>query len=186
MELIYDRQALIDFLHKIDDELYREAKIYIVGGSAACLAYDSKDGTKDIDTWMQEKAIEEAYVKVLKNNPNFRIHLGPIGVQISCPKMQSRFYEYTDEKFKKLKIFIPEAEDLFLMKAQRAEEKDLVDLENLNEQLTLDSKAILARFKNELLPQYFGNDELLKDNYLTCVERVFGEDEAEIHEQALK
>lgn len=174
---------LISLLEKIDIELEREAKLYIIGGSAACLAYNAKNATKDIDTWNIEKAIENAYEIVIKKYPELKIPLSPVHVHIDSPEMLSRFRVYKIVNLKKLVVLMPEAEDLFLMKAQRADEKDLVDLVNLSKLKKINSDFLLHRFKNELLPLNAGNDELLIENYLVCIERVFGERVAELHQK---
>ena len=89
--------------------------------------------------------------------------------------MYARFRPLDDHHCEKLKIFIHEAEDLFLMKAQRAGSKDLEDLENLAKKVKLDAQLILERFKKEILPLNACDDELLKDRFLSCIDKVFGE-----------
>lgn len=181
MDLIYNRDVLIELLQKIDKELASPAKLYVIGGSAACLAYDSKIGTKDIDTWNRDQTIEDAYHEVIKKFPRLKIPIGPAYVNIRSPEMLKRFKLYNIVGLVKLKVFVPTVEDLFLLKAQRAVEKDIVDLKELAKKQTLSEKILIRRFLNELLPQYFANDQILKDNYLVCVEEVFGEDIAEKH-----
>lgn len=183
--MIFNRELILKLLREIDKQLSKKAALYVIGGSAANLAYDSKDGTKDIDTWNKEKAIEEAYQVVIKKFPQLKIPLGPANVQISSPEMHARFKPLKDEAFDKLSVLIPEAEDLFLMKAQRAGSKDLEDLDNLHKNVKLNSKIILERFKNEILPLNAGDDELLKDRFLSCVDRVFGEKTATSFAKAL-
>src|SRR5690606_4155247 len=184
--LIFNRDLLIELLQRIDKELEASAKLYIIGGSAACLAYDSKLGTKDIDTWEKEQNIENAYKKVIKKFPHLKIPLNPACVNINSPEMQNRFLPYEITGLKNLKVFVPEPEDLFLLKAQRADEKDLEDLAQLASQQKLNEKTLLQRFSQELLPLYFGDNEVLKNNYLICIEEIFGEVIADKHFKKLK
>lgn len=185
MDLIFNRNELIKFLELLDKELQCQASLYIIGGSAACIAFDSKHATKDIDTWKKEKAVDDAYDQVIKKNPRLKVPLAPALIQINSPKMQARFVKYKDTHFDKLNIYVPEAEDLFLMKAQRADEKDLFDLEELSKKVKLSPLLILDRFRKEILPLHAGSDELLIDRYLICIERVFGDREIELHEREL-
>ena len=83
MDIIFDKEKLIGFFKKIDQELKVTAKLYIIGGSAACLAYNAKPGTKDIDTWKTEKAIEKAYTSVIKKYPQYKIPLSPAHVNMA-------------------------------------------------------------------------------------------------------
>ena len=46
----FNRELILKLLIEIDKQLTLKASIHIIGGSAASLAYNSKDGTKDIDT----------------------------------------------------------------------------------------------------------------------------------------
>lgn len=181
MELIYNRDILIELLQKIEEELASSAKLYVIGGSAACLAYDSKAGTKDIDTWNKEQKVNEAYSKVINKFPKLKIPIGPANVNIRSPEMLERFKLYKIDGLEKLQIFIPTVEDLFLLKAQRAVEKDITDLKELYKKNPLSEKLLLERFLYELLPLYYGNDQVLKDNYLVCIEEVLGEEIAQEH-----
>ncbi|MEM7182285.1 MAG: hypothetical protein AAF518_15325 [Spirochaetota bacterium] len=47
------------------------------------------------------------------------------------------------------------------------------------------ASCIVQRFSEEILPLNPGNDQFLKDKYLSCIEHVFGDDVAEKHNTKL-
>lgn len=59
-EVIFDKEKLLDFFVKLDQELNEKIPLYIIGGAAATIAYDSKHGIKDIDTWESEVRVDTA------------------------------------------------------------------------------------------------------------------------------
>lgn len=58
--MIYNKNQIIEFLLKIDEQLVNNAEIHIIGGAASAIAYNSKEATQDVDTWKSEKNIQEA------------------------------------------------------------------------------------------------------------------------------
>jgi len=183
--MTFNKDALLKLLDMIDEELEKKAKIHIIGGSALTIAFGSKKGTKDIDTWENEENIKKAHRAVLNKHPEIKIPLAPAYVHIHSNEMKARFKKYDKQSFKKLTIYIPEPEDLFLLKAQRADEKDLQDLIDLNKVSSLSDELILNRFREELLPQNPGSDEDLLIKYLTTIEKIFGDKAAENHAKQL-
>lgn len=183
--MIFNRKTLLEFFKELDKELKQSVKLFVIGGSAASIAFNSKEGTTDIDTWSKEEKITEAYNKVISKFEHLKIPLGPAHVHIKSPKIRERFFLFEEVKYKKLKLFFPEAEDLFLLKAQRSDEKDTADLKALNERKKCKPDLILKRFKDDVLPHNYGHDKMLKIRYLVAVAKVFGEDIAEKHEQEI-
>lgn len=183
--MIFNREALLEFFNALDNELKEPVELFVIGGSAASIAFNSKDGTTDIDTWSKEEKITTAYETVVFKFKHLKIPLGPAYVQIKSPQIRERFFLFEEVKYKNLKLFFPEPEDLFLLKAQRADEKDTVDLQALHEIKKCNPNLILKRFKEDVLPHNYGSDNMLKIRYLVTVAKVFGENIAEKHEQKI-
>lgn len=183
--MIFNRETLLDFFNKLDKELIQPVELYVIGGAAASIAFNAKEGTRDIDTWLKEEKITEAYNKVVSKFEHLNIPLNPAHVHIKSPNIRKRFCLFEKEKYKNLKLFFPEAEDLFLLKAQRADEKDIFDLKALHKKNNCKPDLILKRFKNDILPQNYGSNDLLKIRYLMTIAEVFGENIAEKHEQEI-
>lgn len=179
---VFDRTSLEQYLGKLAAELDTKTTIYIIGGASAILAYDTKTATLDIDLWETSKALQAAHSMVIKKFPHLRIHLGPAHVHIQSNEMLKRFSPLTTLNFPKLKIMVPTPEDLFLLKAQRADEKDLNDLINLHRKQQLNEKLLIERFLGDVLPLNYSNDEFLVTNYLLCIERVFDSETGEAHQ----
>lgn len=182
--IVFDKKLLLEVFSKIDKELEQKSNLYLIGGAAASIAYNSKSGTIDIDLWKKESLIEEAYKKVIKKHPHLKLPFGPAKVNIDSNKMLKRFLGLSEPKFKYLKIYVPDPEDLFLLKAQRADEKDIEDLSQLHKKQHLKPEIIFKRFKEDLLPLNYGSNERLTDHYLFAVASVFGEKIAD-HQHAL-
>jgi len=184
-DLIFDKGQLEEFLKKLDNELTTKVELNVIGGAAATLMYDSKAGTRDIDTWGTVRALQEAYQRVIKKYPELKLPFGPSNVHIQSSAMLKRFVLYEKLDLSKLKIKVPLPEDLFLLKAQRADEKDVDDLIELHKKVALDQEKILNWFKTDLLPLNGGNDVLLIEKYLFCIDLVFGSTTARKHEKSL-
>jgi len=184
--LIFDKKRLQEFLRKLDSEINQNIKLYIIGGAAATLAYDSKQGTVDIDTWGEDKNLQAAYLKVIKKHPRLKLPFGPAKVHIQSVAMLNRFVLYEKIVLRNLMIKVPLPEDLFLLKAQRADEKDIFDLIELHKKMLLDPQKILKWFKADVLPHNPGNDDSLINNYLFCVAKVFGQPTAKTHTAKIK
>lgn len=184
--MVFNREELLNFLVELDLELEVPTDIYIIGGSAAAIAYSAKKATTDIDTWSYNKVLFKAYKKLIQKSEMKKIPLAPVYVQIKSEKMKERFFKFNELKLTNLRVFVPDPEDLFLLKAQRASEKDVDDLKNLNDIKTLNPELILERFKSELLPQNPGNDNLLIASYLYCINVVFGSKVEHEHSRILK
>lgn len=106
-------------------------------------------------------------------------------MHIQSSSIFNRFVLYTELKLSKLIIRVPEPEDLFLLKAQRGDEKDIRDLIELDQNRKLDEELIFKRFKIDILPFSYANDSFLIDNYLFCIDKVFGTKVAKKHHKSI-
>ncbi|MEZ4753551.1 MAG: DUF6036 family nucleotidyltransferase [Bdellovibrionota bacterium] len=184
--MIYTKKDLEKFLIALDKEVESKHKIVVIGGAAATLHYNSKQGTIDIDTYNSIANLKTAYERTIKKFPDLKIPLSAAVPAQGPVNLNDRLEKYSNSLIKNLEILIPEAHDWVLLKTSRCEEKDLADIKELSEVRNIDPSILQERFANEMLPQNPGNDELLISAYLYMISVVFGEQIATQHQKSLK
>ena len=183
--MVFNKEALQNFIVKLDQEITEKSSLYLIGGASAILAYNAKSGTQDIDLWDSTKDLQQASQRVAKKFPHLKIHFGPAYVHIKSENMLKRFVQLKTLKLSKIKLMVPDPEDLFLLKAQRSDEKDLADLVSLKTTVKIKENTLLKRFKEDVLPLNYANDDILITNYLVAIEKVFGGEVCERHQKTL-
>jgi Nucleotidyltransferase of unknown function (DUF6036) len=106
----FNATELRRFLAAIDRHLDAPARMIIIGGSAAALAYGVELVTKDIDTFETnlaplERAIEKARAETALNIP-----IEDVGIADAPYEYQSRTHREMTE-LRKLGVFVPDPYD---------------------------------------------------------------------------
>jgi hypothetical protein len=168
-----------------DKNLSKEVKLVLIGGTALVVKYLSPRATMDVDSYTKvAKELQDAWKKAEK----------AIGVKVPLSysagaegpyEMADRFTLYQDLKLKYLKILVPEAADIVLMKVLRFAGKDRDDIEHLVRKYKIPHKLLLKRFKDEM-GHVIGDRKTLISYYLLAIEENYGSKIANAHEKSIK
>lgn len=198
----FTTQECEDFLRRIDAELDGPCEIVLVGGGAVALKFKGSHATTDLDLWSvsesrpprprrARKRKKAPGLEVLSRTDGFWGAVGratsktaePVPVQkatiVEPPySFEDRLTPLAIAGLTKLRILVPEAHDLVLMKIARAEAHDLDAVEDIHKASPLDLDTLVGRYR-ETTSQVVGSVEMHRLNFLAAVARVFGEQAAE-------
>ena len=172
----FGRDELTRFLKSVDNHLSEPRRIILIGGAAASLAYGISRVTTDIDT-IDDIADLVEVLRLARSSTGLDVPFQTVGIY-DAP------YHFADRLapvqlgFKKLRIDVPEKHDLALMKAVRGQENDLEAIEQMARQVGLDRETLVDRFRNEMT-HTSGRPEQLRANFLSVIEVLYGEAEAD-------
>ena len=168
----------------LDAKLNKKYTLVLIGGAAATLYYNSKEGTLDLDSWRSVQEIEKEYQAVVMENPELKIPLTYTTVAIGPRDSNKRLLKYEAASLKNLTIKVPEIHDWVILKTARGDEKDVDDILAMNEEHKIDPKTLLQRvrtevFEDELGTGYPGNARFFVESYLNIIDQLFGDYEYE-------
>jgi hypothetical protein len=174
-----------NFFRCVDAELDRACTIVLVDGGAIALAYHSSHATADLDIW---KTSEEVFWDAVRR-ANAKVR-DPVPVQkaaVAGPpyNFEDRLRLVNLPKLRRLKVMVPEAHDLVLLKTARAEAHDLDAIEDIHREQPLSLSTLIERYE-ETKGQVMGPPNRFKLNFLAVVARLFGEKIARELDQNLK
>ncbi len=98
---------------------------------------------------------------------------------------ESRVKRVDIPDLKKLQVFVPEKHDWALIKITRLLEKDVDDIVEVADTVGFNKAVFLKRFISEMT-HVIGRREDLVYNFLSMMAQLFGEDEAQRMQQAIK
>lgn len=168
-----------DFLRRIDAELDAACEIVLIGGGAVALKFKGTHATTDLDLWSVSEvkttrggfweAVERARDSVDE----------PVPVQkatIAEPpwSFEERLTPVVLAGLTRLRVLVPEAHDLVLMKVARAEAHDLEAIEDIHRASPLSLDTLIDRYK-ETTSQVVGSLASHRLNFLAAVARLFGD-----------
>lgn len=171
-------------LRAIDKHLDEPAKLIVIGGAAASLAYQVKRGTTDIDTMNDPRAAMKAYHAAVKDT-GIDPPLGAAGVADAPYEYESRLRRLRVPKLARLEVLVPEKHDLVLMKIVRGNEGDFETAKEIATTSGLRLSTLEKRFVEEM-GHVIGDPRRIRLNFLACVARVFGVTAAEKLAKRLK
>lgn len=175
-----------DFLRCIDAELTGPCEVVLIGGGAIALHYKGSHATTDLDLWSVSETRRsrsprpagfwDAVTRARKVSPM------PVPVQkaaIAEPpySFEDRLLALDIPGMTHLRVLVPEAHDLVLMKVARGEAHDLDAIEDIHRAAPLELDTLLARYR-ETTTQVVGSLELHRLNFLAALARLFGEEAA--------
>lgn len=181
---LFNKEILDRLLVETDKSLSAETDLILIGGTAVVLKYLSPRSTMDVDTYSAvsdelmlawHKAEQKIGIRVpLSRSP---ISEGPYG-------MEERFVPYSDLNLKHLRIFLPDAADIVLMKVTRLFGRDRDDIAHLIKHSKISESLLLKRFREEM-DHIVANPNTLRGHYLLVIEDNFGRAVAEKHERLI-
>jgi hypothetical protein len=180
----YREKEILTLLKGIDKRINFSFKIVIIGGSAAALAYQYREGTKDIDTANRIDEIRSAYEEA-KKDTGLDIPLEKAGVEDGPWHYESRLIAISPEEFKYLSVLVPEKHDLALMKTVRGDAQDFQAILEIHKNVDLNIHVLKDRFINEMT-HVLGEKRRIKLHFLSLIEILFGTSEADKIEPDLK
>jgi len=179
------KRELLDFFRDIDERFGKEkpAKkiaLYIFGGAAVVIAYGSRRGTLDIDTYVEDRAIKGKLLEwagqgsELEKKHGFYLHNANTEIMlIETPHWKERSVEILSGKLKHIQAMALGKEDLILSKLSRYNDRDREDIQFITEKYNIDPDRLLAYYKSARL-YFVGNLETLDTTFNIVLREHFG------------
>lgn len=184
VEPTFGKEEILTFLAAVDQELTTKARVILIGGAAAILAFGNNRSSIDIDTYNRIDHLQKAIDTATKKT-GLKIGFSKSTVAFVPENFEKRLVPYTEGNFKYLDVWVPESHDFAMMKITRLLTRDLEDIEDIHKKRTLDPEKLLNLFKNEM-SHYVGNEDLLEGNYLHVIETLFGSKAYKTHAANIK
>ena len=179
----FGRAEIVKFLQAVDRHAKRPFRMVIIGGAAASLHYGAAGGTLDIDTANNVAGLEHA-CDAARKETGLDIPVSSVPIAESPWEYEDRLQRVSIRGLKKLDVLVPEKHDWALMKITRLLEKDIEDIQEVSRTVGLDRKVFLDRFLKEMT--HLEPRTRLVQQFLTMMEELFGESEANRMEAAIK
>ena len=162
-----------DFLRLLDERLTMPTRLVVIGGAAVALGWDEQHATPDVDLFNQPGPEFQAAVAACHHLPG-AVPISTVGIVSPPYNFEDRLIAVPLEGLRHLRVFIPEAHDLALMKIVRGETHDFDAIEDMHRVAPLSLATLIARYK-ETRSTLFGPESRLKVSFLALVVRLFGE-----------
>lgn len=175
---------MVRFLRALDSELEVPTRVTVIGGAAIGLAYDPTHATTDIDLvpvgspafWA---AVGRATRKLAHAAP-----VSSVAIFVAPYQYEDRLVRLELPGLVNLRVDIPEAHDLAIMKVARGEGHDFAAVEDMHRLRSLDLDRLVERYW-ETLTQVTGSLDDFRHSFLTLIERLFGAAAADAVESRL-
>lgn len=161
------------FLEAVDRYLPGPARVTIIGGSAAALAYSVMAGTADVDTFETNLAALATTFEKAREVSGLHIPVQPAPAGDLPWNYEARLVRVLPH-LARLEVYVPERHDLVLSKTLRCHEGDLQCAEEMHALDPLALDVLVERFVNEM-DHVIGHPRRVRHNFLVCIERLFGE-----------
>lgn len=172
----FSSSELASFLRRIDQMLTQPCDVVLIGGGAVGLYYDGTHVTSDLDFWsVSDPEFWKAAAQVNLTEPRVPVQ----HAMIATPpyNFEDRLLPMKLPRATRLRVFVPEAHDLVMMKVARAEAHDLAAIEDIHRASPLRLDTLAARYR-ETRPLVIGPKRLHQLQFLAAVARVFGDEAA--------
>jgi len=181
----FSSAEFLEFLHAVDGGLEQPCSVVLIGGAAVGLVYRSAHTTLDLDVWSASSSSFWRAVRDANHGRATQVPVQRVTIAVAPWSMEDRLESLHAGRFKRLRLFVPEAHDLALLKIARAEAHDLDAIADIHTVHALSLEVLLERYR-ESVTQVIGSPEMHRLNFLAAVARLFGEDEAERLERLLR
>lgn len=151
-----------DFLRELDSLLEGAIELHCIGGFAVVAGYGFPRGTNDLDyrTLIPYNLINDLQRLAGPGSAlaqRHKVYVQRAGVESIPENYEHRLKELHGGRFKKIRLFIPDAYDLVLSKLSRNIERDRQDVEYLVKTAHLDAGILRTRYSEELRPLLIGD-----------------------------
>ncbi len=181
---VFAGRDIVSFLRAVDRHLKDPFRMEVIGGAAALLSFKIESGTLDIDSTNDVRAIEGA-CEAARKETGLEIPLQVVGIYDAPYHYESRLRRILRTKLKKLQVVVPEKHDWALMKIVRLIQKDIEDIREVEESVGFSKNVLLRRFLDEMT-HVTGRREDLVFQFLAMMEQLYGEEDADRMEKAIK
>ena len=177
-------REFLEFFQDIDARLGKETHVhkialYIFGGAAAVIAYGSRRGTLDIDTFIEDGAVKSKLLNwagqgsELETKHGLYLHSANTELMlIESPDWMERSIEVLSGELKHIRIMALSKEDLILSKLSRYNDRDREDIQFIVGKHKIDPEKLIKYFKSAR--QYFvGNLETLDATFNIVLKEYF-------------
>ena len=171
------------YLHTLDSHLSRATQVVIIGGAAVAFRWVTTHVTSDVDLWNDPGKEFWAAVAACADLPG-AVPISKAGVASPPINFEDRLVDVPIEGLTHLRIVVPEAHDLALMKTVRGEAHDLDAIEDIHRSSPLSLATLIERY-HETRSTIIGPEFRFKGGFLSLVARLFGDHEAEALEDCL-
>lgn len=172
------------YFRRLDARLSAEATLIVIGGAAVALGWDPAHATQDVDLWNNPGPEFWAAVEELRHFPEaVPVEQARVGSQPL--NFEDRLRIVAIDGLRHLRIAVPEAHDLALMKAVRAAAHDLDAIEDIHRVQPLSLARLRERYE-ETLSTLIEPEVRFRWNFLAMVARLFGEACAESLEASME
>lgn len=175
----HDAESLTAFFRAVDARLDEALGIVVIGGSALLIAHGSSHVTTDIDLFEAPAECVE-FLRRVAAETDTDISVENAGVA-DAPYEYADRLEEVDLGLDHLQVLVPEAHDLAIMKALRANENDLQALSEIHERKPFDLDTLVERFWEAR--HATGDASRLRGNFLATIDRLFGSDTGDLVEE---
>jgi Nucleotidyltransferase of unknown function (DUF6036) len=172
----FGRDELTRFIRALDHHLSGPRRVVLIGGAAACLAYGITRATTDVDTVDDVTDLHEA-LRLARLDTGLDVPFQSVGIYDGPYDYEDRLTPI-DLGLEKLEVIVPEKHDLVLMKVVRGQENDRDAIQQMADRVGLDERTLVDRFKSEM-KHVIGRPERLRLNFLSVIEMLYGEREAD-------
>ena len=152
------------FLDEIDDLASEDIELHCIGGFAVGLRYKLNRPTGDIDVvearparlkpWLVETAGAGSAL-----HKKHKVYLQVVTVASMPEDYEARLTQLFANRFKRLRVFVPDPYDLALSKLTRNSDIDMEDVKHLARACQLDLDRLADRYRTEVRPIVIGPAE---------------------------
>lgn len=148
-------------LSEIDRRAARRIDLICFGGFAVTVAYGAPRTTADLDVlWTIHDPAATAVLELAQRgselHKRFRVYIDQVSVATPPCNYQDRLDELFSGTFAHLRLFVPDAYDLALLKLDRNVQRDREDVKWLARAESLDLGELRRRYREELRPYLTG------------------------------
>lgn len=179
----FGQNELSKFLESLDRHLEQPREIILIGGAAASLGYGINRTTSDIDILEGIADLIEA-IRLAREETGLDVPFQEVGTWDAPYNYEERL-QPIEMELQKLQVLIPEKHDLSLMKVVRGQVNDRDAIEQIANNVGLDTRTLVDRFKSEMT-HVIANNRYLVQNFLSVIEMLYGEPEADRIKAELK
>lgn len=150
------------FLTELDTLLDEPIELHCIGGFAVVAGYGLPRSTNDLDyrTLFPHNCLNDLQRLAGPGSDlarKHKVHVQHTGVESIPENYDERLTELHPGRFKKIRLFVPDAYDLVLSKLSRNVERDRQDVEYLAKTMHLEPAILRERYELELKPNLFGS-----------------------------
>jgi hypothetical protein len=151
-----------EFLGELDVLLEEAIELHCIGGFAVVAGYGFPRGTNDLDyrTLIPYNLINDLQRLAGPGSTlaqKHKVYVQRAGVECIPENYEDRLKELYGGRFRKIRLFVPDAYDLALSKLSRNIERDRQDVEYLAKTARLEAGILRTRYTEELRPLLIGD-----------------------------